>query len=59
MSARFSLLTGWTSQRRRVHFVLTAGVLTSNGTLGRAGLISEGFQQRQISGAHILDPLAL
>lgn len=36
-----------------VHFVLTAGVLTSNGTLGRTGLIWRRFQQQQISGAQI------
>lgn len=32
-----------------LHFVRTAGVLTSNGTLGRAGLICRSFQQQQIS----------
>lgn len=36
-----------------VHFVLTAGVLTSNGSLGRTGLICRSFQQQQISGAQI------
>lgn len=33
-----------------LHFVHTAGVLTSNGTLGRTGLICRISQQQQISG---------
>ncbi|MEQ2164572.1 hypothetical protein GOODEAATRI_007984 [Goodea atripinnis] len=46
------LLTGWTSQRW-VHFVLTAGVSSGNGTLGRTGLICWSFQQERISETQI------
>lgn len=34
----------------QLHFVRTAGVLTSNGTLGRTGLICRSFRQQQRSG---------
>lgn len=36
-----------------VHVVLTAQVLTNNGTLGRTGLICKSFQQQLISGTQI------